>query len=167
MFKAQDHEKSSSFLTVKPDVDSSVVDVDEADKASKGSLTDLVRPTSSQVSPLLKDNLLSSERVKFLFTKYIHIYIYTHTDKLIKVTPHFLHPSDVTFKYDKFFEKKIECKKRDHTYRVFKTVNRRAFSFPMADNYCESLQARREVSVWCSNDYLGMSGHPKVTRAIM
>lgn len=135
--------------------------VNEADKASKGSLTDLLRPTSSKVSPLLKDNLLSSETHSY--SQSISIYI----DKLIKTTPHFLHPSDVTFKYDKFFEKKIECKKRDHTYRVFKTVNRRAFSFPMADNYSPLTQARGEVSVWCSNDYLGMSGHPKVTRAIM
>lgn len=31
-----------------------------------------------------------------------------------------------TFQYDRFFEKKIDEKKNDHTYRVFKTVNRRA-----------------------------------------
>ncbi|XP_044068416.1 5-aminolevulinate synthase, nonspecific, mitochondrial-like [Siniperca chuatsi] len=73
----------------------------------------------------------------------------------------------VTFQYDRFFEKKIESKKTDHTYRVFKTVNRRAFSFPMADDYSESFHAKRDVSVWCSNDYLGMSRHPKVTQAIM
>ncbi|XP_010730020.2 5-aminolevulinate synthase, nonspecific, mitochondrial isoform X2 [Larimichthys crocea] len=73
----------------------------------------------------------------------------------------------VTFEYDRFFEKKIESKKTDHTYRVFKTVNRHAFSFPMADHYSESFQAKKDVSVWCSNDYLGMSRHPKVTQAIM
>uniref|UniRef100_A0A8C4GHJ1 5-aminolevulinate synthase n=1 Tax=Dicentrarchus labrax TaxID=13489 RepID=A0A8C4GHJ1_DICLA len=73
----------------------------------------------------------------------------------------------VTFQYDKFFEKKIEGKKTDHTYRVFKTVNRRAFSFPMADDYSASFHAKRDVSVWCSNDYLGMSRHPKVIQAIM
>ncbi|XP_030277662.1 5-aminolevulinate synthase, nonspecific, mitochondrial-like isoform X3 [Sparus aurata] len=77
------------------------------------------------------------------------------------------HLSDpVTFQYDRFFEKKIESKKTDHTYRVFKTVNRRARTFPMADDYSESLHAKRDVSVWCSNDYLGMSRHPKVTQAI-
>lgn len=86
--------------------------------------------------------------------------------KLINPPPIFP-PSVVTFQYDKFFEEKIESKKADHTYRVFKTVNRRAFSFPMADNYSESLHAKRDVSVWCSNDYLGMSRHPKVTGAIM
>ncbi|XP_036389504.1 5-aminolevulinate synthase, nonspecific, mitochondrial-like [Megalops cyprinoides] len=71
------------------------------------------------------------------------------------------------FHYDKFFEKKIEAKRSDHTYRVFKTVNRRATSFPMADDYSESLSSRRDVSVWCSNDYLGMSRHPHVVRSVM
>ncbi|KAG7472890.1 hypothetical protein MATL_G00113890 [Megalops atlanticus] len=71
------------------------------------------------------------------------------------------------FHYDKFFEKKIEAKRSDHTYRVFKTVNRRATSFPMADDYSESLSSRRDVSVWCSNDYLGMSRHPRVIRSVM
>ncbi|MBN3270588.1 HEM1 protein, partial [Polyodon spathula] len=71
------------------------------------------------------------------------------------------------FHYDRFFEKKIEAKKNDHTYRVFKTVNRRAETFPMADDYSESMTSKKEVSVWCSNDYLGMSRHPRVTRSIM
>ena len=69
--------------------------------------------------------------------------------------------------YDQFFEKKIEEKKSDHTYRVFKTVNRLANEFPMADDFTESLQDKREVSVWCSNDYLGMSRHPTVIQTIM
>ncbi|XP_056381031.1 5-aminolevulinate synthase, non-specific, mitochondrial [Hyla sarda] len=72
-----------------------------------------------------------------------------------------------TFHYDRFFEKKIEEKKNDHTYRVFKTVNRRAQVFPMADDYSDSLISKKTVSVWCSNDYLGMSRHPKVVGAVM
>uniref|UniRef100_A0A3Q2VDK0 5-aminolevulinate synthase n=1 Tax=Haplochromis burtoni TaxID=8153 RepID=A0A3Q2VDK0_HAPBU len=68
------------------------------------------------------------------------------------------------FQYDAFFEKKIEEKKNDHTYRVFKTVNRRATEFPMADDFTSSLQEKRDVSVWCSNDYLGMSRHPRVVQ---
>lgn len=71
------------------------------------------------------------------------------------------------FHYDKFFEKKIEDKKADHTYRVFKTVNRRATDFPMADDYTETPSSKRDVSVWCSNDYLGMSRHPRVVQSIM
>nr|KAF6473107.1 5'-aminolevulinate synthase 1 [Rousettus aegyptiacus] len=72
-----------------------------------------------------------------------------------------------TFQYDHFFEKKIDEKKNDHTYRVFKTVNRRAHLFPMADDYSDSLITKKQVSVWCSNDYLGMSRHPRVCGAVM
>ncbi|XP_027859351.1 5-aminolevulinate synthase, non-specific, mitochondrial isoform X1 [Xiphophorus couchianus] len=71
------------------------------------------------------------------------------------------------FQYDDFFEKKIVEKKNDHTYRVFKTVNRLATEFPMADDFTGSLEDKREVSVWCSNDYLGMSRHPRVEKSIM
>lgn len=71
------------------------------------------------------------------------------------------------FHYDDFFEKKIVEKKSDHTYRVFKTVNRLANEFPMADDFTGSLEDKREVSVWCSNDYLGMSRHPHVVQSIM
>ncbi|XP_021495555.1 5-aminolevulinate synthase, non-specific, mitochondrial [Meriones unguiculatus] len=72
-----------------------------------------------------------------------------------------------TFQYDHFFEKKIDEKKNDHTYRVFKTVNRKAQTFPMADDYTDSLITKKQVSVWCSNDYLGMSRHPRVCGAVM
>lgn len=71
-----------------------------------------------------------------------------------------------TFQYDRFFEKKIDEKKNDHTYRVFKTVNRRAQLFPMADD-CSDSVSKKQVSVWCSNDYLGMSRHPRVCGAVM
>jgi len=71
------------------------------------------------------------------------------------------------YQYDEFFEKKIEEKKSDHTYRVFKTVNRLANEFPMADDFTGSLEQKRDVSVWCSNDYLGMSRHPRVVQSIM
>ncbi|XP_069547014.1 5-aminolevulinate synthase, non-specific, mitochondrial [Brachyistius frenatus] len=71
------------------------------------------------------------------------------------------------FHYDDFFEKKIVEKKSDHTYRVFKTVNRLASEFPMADDFTGSLDEKRGVSVWCSNDYLGMSRHPRVIQSII
>ncbi|XP_069861475.1 5-aminolevulinate synthase, non-specific, mitochondrial isoform X2 [Dipodomys merriami] len=50
-----------------------------------------------------------------------------------------------TFQYDRFFEKKIDEKKNDHTYRVFKTVNRRAHIFPMADDYSDSLITKKQT----------------------
>lgn len=77
-------------------------------------------------------------------------------------------PADLSrFSYDEFLEEKIVEKKSDHTYRVFKTVNRLANEFPMADDFTGSLEEKREVSVWCSNDYLGMSRHPRVVQSII
>ncbi|KAL4645850.1 5-aminolevulinate synthase, erythroid-specific, mitochondrial-like [Arapaima gigas] len=70
------------------------------------------------------------------------------------------------FDYDSFFEEKISEKKRDHTYRVFKTVNRRVDNFPFAEDYSVAGRHAANVSVWCSNDYLGMSRHPRVLTAI-
>lgn len=56
-------------------------------------------------------------------------------------------------------------KKQDHTYRVFKTVNRWADAYPFAQHFSEASMASKDVSVWCSNDYLGMSRHPQVLQA--
>uniref|UniRef100_A0A3B3Y885 5-aminolevulinate synthase n=1 Tax=Poecilia mexicana TaxID=48701 RepID=A0A3B3Y885_9TELE len=71
-----------------------------------------------------------------------------------------------SYDYDSFFKEMIEEKKKDHTYRVFKTVNRSAKQFPHAEDYSLSGRKASQVSVWCSNDYLGMSRHPKVLGAI-
>ncbi|XP_061470068.1 5-aminolevulinate synthase, erythroid-specific, mitochondrial isoform X1 [Rhineura floridana] len=75
-------------------------------------------------------------------------------------------PDSKVFDYDEFFEGKIQVKKQDHTYRVFKTVNRQADAYPFAEDYSGSQAEPCKVSVWCSNDYLGMSCHPKVMEAI-
>lgn len=77
-----------------------------------------------------------------------------------------LHTGCSSFDYDAFFEEKIAVKKRDHTYRIFKTVNRRVDSFPFAEDYSVAAHNGDLVSVWCSNDYLGMSSHPRVLEAI-
>uniref|UniRef100_UPI0037E79EDE 5-aminolevulinate synthase, erythroid-specific, mitochondrial n=1 Tax=Semicossyphus pulcher TaxID=241346 RepID=UPI0037E79EDE len=71
-----------------------------------------------------------------------------------------------SYNYDSFFTEKIAEKKKDHTYRVFKTVNRSAKVFPFADDYSVSGRDSSQVSVWCSNDYLGMGRHPRVLSAI-
>lgn len=74
--------------------------------------------------------------------------------------------SGPSFDYDGFFDEKIAEKMKDHTYRVFKTVNRSAGAFPFAQDYSVSGRDTSQVSVWCSNDYLGMSRHPRVLGAI-
>lgn len=70
------------------------------------------------------------------------------------------------FGYDEFFDRRIEEKRQDHTYRLFKTVNRRADAYPFAEDFSDLQGSKKEVSVWCSNDYLGMSRHPKVLQGI-
>ncbi|CAF94336.1 unnamed protein product, partial [Tetraodon nigroviridis] len=71
-----------------------------------------------------------------------------------------------SFDYDAFFMEKLGEKKQDHTYRVFKTINRSAQAFPFAEDYSVPGRDASQVSVWCSNDYLGMSQHPRVITAI-
>uniref|UniRef100_A0A3P9Q4Z5 5-aminolevulinate synthase presequence domain-containing protein n=1 Tax=Poecilia reticulata TaxID=8081 RepID=A0A3P9Q4Z5_POERE len=44
-----------------------------------------------------------------------------------------------SYDYDSFFKEMIEEKKKDHTYRVFKTVNRSAKQFPHAEDYSLSI----------------------------
>lgn len=67
------------------------------------------------------------------------------------------------FEYDNFFHEEIMRKKKDHSYRVFKKVNRDALAFPRA---MESTWGNKAITVWCANDYLGMSCHPKVKEAV-
>ncbi|XP_059468782.1 5-aminolevulinate synthase, erythroid-specific, mitochondrial isoform X2 [Neocloeon triangulifer] len=71
--------------------------------------------------------------------------------------------AEETFPYEAFFHKQIMKKKEDHSYRVFKKVNRLANNFPAAKEYTWGEQ---QITVWCSNDYLGMSRHPEVKNAV-
>ncbi|KAK6641239.1 5-aminolevulinate synthase, nonspecific, mitochondrial [Polyplax serrata] len=68
-----------------------------------------------------------------------------------------------TFDYEHFFQTQILKKKKDHSYRIFKKVNRSAEQFPSAMEYTGN---KKSVTVWCSNDYLGMSRHPQVLDAV-
>ncbi|XP_069101240.1 5-aminolevulinate synthase-like isoform X3 [Argopecten irradians] len=67
------------------------------------------------------------------------------------------------FNYESFFEGEIQKKKRDHSYRIFKNVMRKGRKFPYAEEHSGE---KKDITVWCSNDYLGMSWHPKVTKAV-
>jgi len=71
--------------------------------------------------------------------------------------------SSTKFGYESFFQGEINKKKNDHSYRVFKKVNRTAATFPHAREYS---WGQKDITVWCSNDYLGMSAHPAVKLAV-
>jgi len=68
---------------------------------------------------------------------------------------------DLGYDYETKLKELIEKKKKDESYRVFRKVRRFSWNFPFGT------EQDRPVTVWCSNDYFGMSSHPRVREAIM
>src|SRR6187549_4233574 len=67
--------------------------------------------------------------------------------------------------YRGIFEDAVDALRQEKRYRVFADLERIAGRFPRAVYRDESDNAR-EITIWCSNDYLGMGQHP-VTVAAM
>lgn len=63
-----------------------------------------------------------------------------------------------SFDYNAFYENELDKKHKDKSYRYFNNINRLAKEFPEA--HMEQDDSR--VTVWCSNDYLGMGRNAKV-----
>ncbi|CAF1040787.1 unnamed protein product [Brachionus calyciflorus] len=80
--------------------------------------------------------------------------------KKIKMEKKSLDENHELFSYDKFFSKKIDDKKKDGSYRYFKKVIRHAETFPKVQEYAE--HNVKDITIWCSNDYLGLGRHPYV-----
>ena len=66
--------------------------------------------------------------------------------------------------YESFFRGQLDGLRREGNYRVFADLQRHAGAFPRATHYRE--RDRAPVTVWCSNDYLGMGQHPAVLAAM-
>lgn len=64
------------------------------------------------------------------------------------------------FDYEAFYQSELDKKLKDKSYRYFNNINRLAKEFPRA----HMASQEDKVTVWCSNDYLGMGRNPRVLK---
>ena len=66
--------------------------------------------------------------------------------------------------YQSYFRRAVGQLKDERRYRTFAEIERIAGRFPTATWH--GPDGAREITVWCSNDYLGMGQHPDVVQAM-
>ena len=67
--------------------------------------------------------------------------------------------------YRGIFEDAVDALRQERRYRVFADLERIAGRFPRA-LYRDASDNAREITIWCSNDYLGMGQHPVTISAM-
>ncbi|KAK5052158.1 hypothetical protein LTR84_002962 [Exophiala bonariae] len=71
-------------------------------------------------------------------------------------------PTTPRYDYEAFYNNELEKKHKDKSYRYFNNINRLAKEFPRAHMAAED----ERVTVWCSNDYLGMGRNKHVLKTM-
>lgn len=71
-------------------------------------------------------------------------------------------PATPKFDYEGFYKSELDKKHGDKTYRYFNNINRLAKEFPKAHMTTKD----EKVTVWCSNDYLGMGRNKHVLKTM-
>ena len=66
--------------------------------------------------------------------------------------------------FDSLFNAQLDALKEEGNYRIFAELERKRGAFPKARSH--DTDCPDEVTVWCSNDYLGMGQNPLVVRAM-
>ncbi len=67
--------------------------------------------------------------------------------------------------FDQIFRTQLDTLKAEGNYRSFAEIERKRGDFPRAANHKDGTIS--EITVWCSNDYLGMGQHPAVVKAMV
>ncbi|KAL9131169.1 MAG: hypothetical protein Q9217_000822 [Psora testacea] len=71
-------------------------------------------------------------------------------------------PVKSKFSYEAFYNAELDKKHKDKSYRYFNNINRLAREFPQA----HMSDKNQRVTVWCSNDYLGMGRNQEVLKTM-
>ncbi|KAF2095023.1 5-aminolevulinate synthase-like protein [Rhizodiscina lignyota] len=71
-------------------------------------------------------------------------------------------PKPAKFDYERFYGNELDKKHKDRSYRYFNNINRLAKEFPRA----HTADKDERVTVWCSNDYLGMGRNAHVLKTM-
>ncbi|WP_162652122.1 5-aminolevulinate synthase [Lentilitoribacter sp. Alg239-R112] len=66
--------------------------------------------------------------------------------------------------FNELFERQLRQLHDDGNYRVFRNIERKAGAFPTAKLHHK--EGPDDITVWCSNDYLGMGQNPKTLAAM-
>ncbi|MHA7819744.1 MAG: 5-aminolevulinate synthase [Erythrobacter sp.] len=66
--------------------------------------------------------------------------------------------------FEAYFAEQLDSVREEGRYRVFTDIKRHRGKFPHATRFVDD--GTQAVTVWCSNDYLGMGQHPKVIEAM-